>query len=80
MSSLSVRDFRTNKSKALRAHRLRWEETSEPTGFAHLNPQLREQEAWQFEISVNEHGRVHGLLLDNTFFVVWIDPKHEMYP
>jgi len=80
LSGLSVKDFRTNKNKALRIHRLRWEETSEPAGFACLNPQLKEQEAWQFEISANEHGRVHGVLLDNTFFVVWIDPRHEMYP
>jgi hypothetical protein len=41
---------------------------------------MREEEAWQFEITANEHGRVHGLLQDDTFFVVWIDPTHALYP
>jgi hypothetical protein len=25
------------------------------------------------------HGRVHGILLDDTFFVVWLDPGHKLY-
>jgi hypothetical protein len=80
LCGLSVRDFRTNKSKALRAHRITWSETSEPAGFSRLNSQMREEEAWQFEITANEHGRIHGLLQDDTFFVVWIDPTHALYP
>lgn len=76
---LSVSDFRTNKSKSLRAHTIAWDETSEIEGFSCLNPQLRDSEPWQFHITSNEHGRVHGLLIDDTFYVVWIDPQHKLY-
>lgn len=80
VSDMSLSSFRTNKDKALRAHRHDWASTSEPTGFSHLTPQLQACEAWQFEISVNEHGRVHGILIDEVFYVVWLDPGHQLYP
>ena len=80
MSTVTVRQFRTNRSSALRAHPIEWPTTSEPNGFSRLNAQLRGEEAWQFEITANEHGRVHGLLIDDTFFLVWIDPDHLLYP
>lgn len=76
---ISVSDFRANKSKSLRSHRISWAETSEKQGFMSLNSQLRASEAWQFEITANEHGRVHGILLDNVFYLVWIDPCHKLY-
>ena len=25
-------------------------------------------------------GGIHGLLLDNVFYVIWVDPHHNMYP
>lgn len=80
VNCLTVKEFRTNKDKALRAHKITWPDTSEPNGFSSLNAQLRALEPWQFEITVNEHGRVHGILLDDTFFVVWLDPAHKLYP
>jgi hypothetical protein len=80
LSGLSVDQFRANKSKSLRVHRIEFSKTSEPSGFTHLNAQLRQNEPYQFMISANEHGRVHGFLLADTFHVVWIDPKHRLYP
>lgn len=80
VNGITVNEFRTTKANALRAHTHVWSKTSEPKGFTCLNSQLRENEAWQFEITSNLHGRVHGILLDDTFFVVWLDPKHKMYP
>jgi hypothetical protein len=72
-------ELQQNKAKALRCHRVAWDETSEPNGFTSLNLQLRDLPAWQFEISVNEHGRVHGFFIDRTFYLVWIDPEHLLY-
>jgi len=80
LSSITVQVFRTNKHKALRAHTIDWQDTSEIQGFACLNEQLRQCEPWQFELCVNEHGRVHGILLDEIFYVVWLDPDHQLYP
>lgn len=80
VSSMTVQEFRACRSSALRSHPIRWQNTSEPNGFAHLNDQLQDEDAYQFELSANAHGRVHGLLLDNTFYVVWLDPNHNLYP
>lgn len=79
LSRFTVREFRENKSRALRAHLLTFTDTTEPAGFMMLNEQLRQNEAWQFELTANEHGRIHGLLIDDTFYVVWIDPMHRLY-
>ncbi len=79
VSEMKINEFRSNKNKSLRAHIHSWEETSEPSGFANLNEQLKQYEAWQFQISANEHGRVHGILIDNIFYVIWLDPDHLLY-
>ena len=78
--ALKELDFRSSRSPALRAHQIDWEKTSEPGGFSCLNEQLRAIKAWQFEITSNAHGRVHGFLLEDTFYIVWVDPSHALYP
>jgi hypothetical protein len=79
VSSIAISDFRNNKSKALRAHMHDWRRTTEKDGFNCLNDQLKQCEAWQFQLSSNEHGRVHGILLDETFYIVWFDLDHALY-
>lgn len=79
ISNISVNDFRTNKNKSLRAHTHDWQNTSEKKGFTCLNKQLKQCESWQFQLSANEHGRVHGILIDETFYVVWLDLAHKLY-
>ena len=37
------------------------------------------EKPWQFALSANEHGRVHGFLIQNRFYIVWLDPEHELY-
>lgn len=79
VSAFRISEVISNRSQALRCHVIVWSETSEPNGFICLNEQLRQMEARQFEITANEHGRVHGFLLDDVFYVVWIDPEHLLY-
>ncbi len=50
--------------------------TSLPSAFV----PIAEENAWQFSISSNEHGRVHGFIIGDVFFVVWLDPDHNLYP
>lgn len=64
---------------ALRCHLIRWDETSEPDGFARLPAHLREVEPYQFSIMEHKHGRVHGFFIDEVFHIVWIDPAHDLY-
>jgi hypothetical protein len=80
VSTIKLREFKNNHSKSLRAHRINWNYTTEKNGFSHLNEQLQGDDAYQFEVSGNEHGRVHGFFIENIFFVVWFDPDHKLYP
>ena len=65
--------------KAFRHHAHNWRETSEPKGFC-LGGQLDGIPGCQFQITSNAHGRVHGFFIGTTFFVVWLDPDHALYP
>ncbi|MEW6352668.1 MAG: hypothetical protein AB1646_26790 [Thermodesulfobacteriota bacterium] len=79
MSSMTVDEFHKNR-RSLRAHAIDWGRTSQPDGFLHLNEQLRNEPPWQFQLTSNEHGRVHGFFVGNIFYVVWLDPDHRLYP
>ena len=37
-------------------------------------------EAWQFNITSNKWGRVHGFYIGNVFHIVWLDKEHDLYP
>lgn len=79
LSDLSIKELHASRSPSLRMHPIEWEGTSEPEGFAHLNEQLRASTPYQFSISGNAHGRVHGFVVDHVFYVVWLDPDHRLY-
>ncbi len=68
MGNIRYDDFINSQSRSLRAHQINWEDTTEPDGFTSLNAYFREQTAFQFEVSANECGRVHGFLLDRVFY------------
>ena len=67
-------------------HQIHFPDTSCPGGFTNVNlEQLAWEEAWQFGLASRgdwQKGgwRVHGILLDDTFFVIWLDPNHVLYP
>jgi hypothetical protein len=69
----------SNHSKALRAHPIDWDKTTEPDGFTCLNEQLRSLDGFQIEIEKELYGRIHGFPLENIFFIVWLDPDHNLY-
>ncbi|WP_262417007.1 hypothetical protein [Providencia rettgeri] len=80
----SISDFTTNevlqnRSSALRAHPIDWNDTSEKDGFTHLNEQFKSYEPYQLSISSNEYGRIHGFFIGHIFYVVWFDPEHLLY-
>lgn len=79
ISSVKCSDFMACRNRSLRSHPINWEDTTEPNGFTNLNQQLRDERAFQFQISSNEHGRVHGIIIENVFYVVWLDPDHALY-
>ncbi len=86
VSDIETKRFTEDQSlrRSIHLHRIDWttnvSESSFNTGVnGTANPE-HDSEAWQFAITVNEHGRVHGFLIGDTFFIVWLDPKHVLYP
>lgn len=61
-------------------HVIWFPDTTEPGGFINVEPeQLAYHESWQFQLSRANDWRVHGILIDDTFYVVWLDPHHSLY-
>jgi hypothetical protein len=79
LSSLTAKEFLANRSNTLRFHPIEWEDTSE-SGFGLPNEKQLVDTPYQFSLSSNEHGRVHGFLINETFYIVWLDPDHLLYP
>jgi hypothetical protein len=79
LSGLSAQELLVNRSSALRFHPIRWSDTSED-GFGLANEEQLVDTPYQFSLSSNEHGRVHGFFIDEVFYIVWLDPEHLLYP
>jgi hypothetical protein len=79
LSGLTALDMMTNRSSALRCHSIDWTNTSE-SRFGIPNEQQLVETPYQFSLSSNAHGRVHGFFLDEVFYIVWLDPEHLLYP
>jgi hypothetical protein len=79
LGGFSGLQLKQSRSSALRFHPIDFSETSEPHGFRLAGP-LGQSEPYQFEISANAHGRVHGVFVGSVFHVVWLDPLHQLYP
>ncbi|HYW17789.1 MAG TPA: hypothetical protein VE956_00505 [Nodularia sp. (in: cyanobacteria)] len=78
LSSLTAQDLLINRSSSLRCHPIKWEDTSE-SGFGLPNEEQLVDTPYQFSLSSNKHGRVHGFFIDEIFYIVWLDPDHLLY-
>ena len=67
-----------SRSSALRAHPISWSETTEEEFGIPGEEQLVDT-PFQFSIGANEHGRIHGFFIRDTFNVVWFDKHHKLY-
>jgi len=79
LSKLTALELKQNKSKTLRFHPIDWNDTSENC-FDIPNEEQLVDIPYQFSLSSNEHGRVHGFFIDEVFYIVWLDPDHLLYP
>lgn len=79
-SGWTVENF-TDSNNNDHRHIIDFSETTEPNGFAILknNEQLEDSESWQFCLDKSSSQRVHGFILGDTFYVVWLDPNHNLY-
>ncbi|MEG4856290.1 hypothetical protein QUB75_03960 [Microcoleus sp. K1-B6] len=79
LSQLNAQEIINNQSKSLRCHGIVWKNTTEPNGFGIPNEDILINIPYQFQISANEYGRVHGFFSENVFYIVWLDPDHNLY-
>ena len=79
ISGMSITELYANRSGALRCHPINFVRTSEPDFGIPQEEQIATQ-PYQFSISANQDGRVHGFIIKNTFYIVWLDPDHHLYP
>jgi hypothetical protein len=78
LSGLTAIELKTNSSAALRCHPVDWTDTSEDA-FGIPEEEQVVDTPYQFSLSSNEHGRVHGFFISEVFYVVWLDPNHLLY-
>ena len=78
LSTLTVQEIINNRSQSLRCHKIVWSDTTE-SGFGIPNEDQLVDSPYQFQISANEHGRVHGFFIENVFYIVWLDFEHNLY-
>jgi hypothetical protein len=79
LSGMKVKEFAAARNKALRIHTHEWPRTTRKAGFPNLVSEYRDTPGWQFGLSANKHGRVHGMLINDTFYVIWLDHHHVLY-
>lgn len=81
LSTFNKKELLNNHSKALRFHQIDFKDDSVSEDFFGIP---KEDEIvdipYQFQISSNEHGRVHGFFINNIFYIVWFDRNHNLYP
>jgi hypothetical protein len=78
-SSWTVEQF-CDQNNHERRHVIDFLVTTERGGFQNVDTdQLAYHDSWQFQLSPLHDWRVHGILIDDTFYVVWLDPDHLLY-
>ena len=76
---LTLNQFKVDCSESIHSHSIDWKTVTE-NRFKNLPRQLQDGEDYQFSISQVKYGRIHGILLDNIFYIVWFDHAHKLSP
>lgn len=75
----TVSELKASRNRTLRFHSIDWDDTTQNL-FGLPNEDDLVDQSFQFSLSGNEHGRIHGFFIDNVFYIVWFDPNHQLYP
>lgn len=75
MTGMSIGEFQSGRG--LHSHPIDWCKTTRKDGFKNIHEQLWLGKEWQF--SAKSDSRVHGFLIDEIFYIVWLDPNHKLY-
>lgn len=80
ISGMSRKEMTLRNGEGMRCHQIDFinHKVSEKS-FGILQQEEAQSDAWQFELTSNKHGRVHGFFIEDTFYIVWLDPNRELY-
>lgn len=81
VSNLTIGELiqENGKRHGLRFHEIDWNNTTiEKFNFNDIFFSQIEDKCYQLSISKG-NGRIIGFLIDNIFFIVWLDPHHQLY-
>lgn len=77
LSKITRNDFVNKLQRHYRSHIHNWDKLDYKYG---LEDEFLEQvECRQARISTSKGG-IHGFVLGNRFYVIWLDPHHNLYP
>ncbi|ELR96862.1 hypothetical protein [Gloeocapsa sp. PCC 73106] len=80
LSTSTREELISNGSKSLRCHGINWSDSKvSETCFGIPNEEQLVDKPYQISLSSNAHGRVHGFFIEETFYIVWLDPDHLLY-
>lgn len=74
ISETSKRDLLSNKYRTYRVHT---HENANPP--SPLPDGVALKDCYQLRISTSKGG-IHGVFVENVFYIIWVDPLHNMYP
>lgn len=74
ISGISKKDLFSGKFRTYRIHS---HETAKPPN--RLPDGVALKDLYQMRIGTSKGG-IHGIFYDNIFYVIWLDPLHNMYP
>lgn len=80
ISEMTLMEYLVCRGKPLRVHSHKWNEVAYT--YSHLQGEdltQIENDTTQFALSTSG-GRVHGFIIENLLFIVWLDPEHNLYP
>ncbi|MDQ0492792.1 hypothetical protein [Paenibacillus brasilensis] len=79
ISQMEFEKFRIHNGPPLRVHSHEWDRVSAKYPLNEMLLKQIEQDTLQFAVS-KARGRVHGFVISNVFYIVWVDPHHNLYP
>ena len=82
LSQLTISQFKDPATQErLRIHNHSWELVQDKLNLSEqwINQYAEDGRFYQISIS-KAKGRIHGFMIENTFFIVWLDPDHNLYP
>ncbi|MFH1671302.1 MAG: hypothetical protein ABH889_00800 [Candidatus Portnoybacteria bacterium] len=79
VSEMNRKEMTMMNKKSLRCHIINFKDRNITENTFGIRGEDVDDDAWQFQLTSNKYGRVHGYFVGSTFYVVWFDPKHELY-